>query len=229
MLRLNSVNSATRLSRWMLFVDGEGLAIRGREFLRSRGYEPKLGQFFEPDVFLWLFGAEPRRVFKPLHEVKLEDSAVRWHFYTAVQGALERVDQVRDSLLAFGFDPHVFHKDKGKKSKQVDITLARDFLGHAYKDNYDAAVLIAGDEDFVPLVKEVKALGKQVFVLFFASQGLSPELRRHADIFIDFETVFGQVWLDMKEHWQAPGPKPSRPPGPCPRCGALPSGGEDAQ
>ncbi|MFT3714057.1 MAG: NYN domain-containing protein [Archangium sp.] len=103
-----------------------------------------------------------------------------------------------------GFDAHVFKK-VAKKSKGVDITLARDLLSHAYRDNFDAAVLVAGDADFVPLVEEVKRLGKQVFVLFFATQGTGEELKRHADTFFDFEAKFREYWLN------APGVLPWSP------------------
>ena len=34
-----------------------------------------------------------------------------------------------------------------------------------FEDHYDVAVLIAGDGDYVPLVEEVKSLGKVVYVL----------------------------------------------------------------
>jgi len=47
-------------------------------------------------------------------------------------------------------------------------------LSHAFLNNYDVATLIAGDADYVPLVEEVKRLGKVVYVLFFVSNGLSP-------------------------------------------------------
>jgi hypothetical protein len=40
----------------------------------------------------------------------------------------------------------------------------------------------------------VKRLGKQVFVLFFATQGLGDELKRHADAFFDFESSFATAW-----------------------------------
>ena len=56
-------------------------------------------------------------------------------------------------------------------------------------------MLIAGDADFVPLVDEVKRMGKQVFVLFFsAAHGLGEELRRHSDDFLDFEEKFTSLW-----------------------------------
>ena len=147
----------------------------------------------------------PRRVFDPLHAAPLEEFAVRWHYYTALQGDDVKQDSVRDRLHTLGFDAHVFKKT-AKKSKGVDISLARDFLGHAYKDDFDAAVLIAGDADFVPLVEDVKRLGKQVFVLFFPSQGLGVELRRHSDAFFSFEAPFSNAWGNsgQAKPWPAP-------------------------
>lgn len=67
-------------------------------------------------------------------------------------------------------------------------------LSHAFLGNYDAAVLVAGDADYVPLVEEVKRLGKLVHVAFFGSQGLSPELRRSADQFCEIAGDFAAAW-----------------------------------
>ncbi|MFO0599229.1 MAG: NYN domain-containing protein [Myxococcaceae bacterium] len=196
-----SFNSArgqqgAHLARWMMFVDGEGLAIRGRELLHELSKEPDTGKLFEPDIFLWTGAAPvPRQLFQPLYDAPLEEFAIRWHYYTALQGDDVRRNSVRDRLQALGFDAHVFKKT-ARKSKGVDITLARDFLSHAYRDNFDAAVLVAGDADFVPLVEEVKRLGKQVFVLFFAAHGTGDELKRHADTFFDFEPKFRDYWVN---------------------------------
>lgn len=194
-----------QLARWMMFVDGEGFAMRGRELLHQRRIEPLPGALFEPDVFLWFSGCAPRTVFDPLHAAPIEQYALRWHYYSALQGDNEKVDSVRDRLLALGFDPRIFKKVAKKKSKGVDISLAKDFLGHAYRDDYDAAVLVAGDGDFVPLVEDVKRLGKQVFVMFFKGEGLglSEELRRSADGFFDFSSFFTQCWQNRpdKRDW----------------------------
>jgi len=46
--------------------------------------------------------------------------------------------------------------------KGDDIHLALDMLRDACKDKYDKVVLISGDGDFAPLVKYVKAEGKEV-------------------------------------------------------------------
>ena len=47
-------------------------------------------------------------------------------------------------------------------------------LSHAFRDNYEVAVLVAGDGDYVPVVQEVQRLGKIVFVWFFENEGLNP-------------------------------------------------------
>jgi len=81
--------------------------------------------------------------------------ASRANYYTATRGNGTDVE-VKEALWQIGFDPHVFSKQKTAKSKGVDITLTRDVLSHAFRGNYDIAVLYAGDKDYVPLVEEVK-------------------------------------------------------------------------
>lgn len=46
--------------------------------------------------------------------------------------------------------------------KGVDVAMAVDMLGMAYKDRYDAAVLLSADSDLVSAVQNVKDLGKHV-------------------------------------------------------------------
>ena len=62
-------------------------------------------------------------------------------------------------------------------------------------DNYDAAVLIAGDSDYVPLVEEVKRRGKVVYVGFFVGpkSGLSEELKLSSDGFFTTDVLLDQV------------------------------------
>ena len=53
-------------------------------------------------------------------------------------------------------------------------------LSHATRKNINIAVLIAGDEDYVPLVEAVKAEGVRILLWFF-DEGLSPVLKRSVD------------------------------------------------
>ncbi|MBI3635745.1 MAG: NYN domain-containing protein [Candidatus Rokubacteria bacterium] len=61
--------------------------------------------------------------------------------------------------------------------KRVDTRLVADLIHYAANDAYDAAVLVSGDDDFVPAVEAVGALGKQVWVATWSAEELSKTLR----------------------------------------------------
>lgn len=59
---------------------------------------------------------------------------------------------------------------KGKikyKMKGDDINLAIDMVSLAYENNYDTAIIVSGDGDFVPAVKKCQKLGKKVENAYF--------------------------------------------------------------
>ncbi len=51
--------------------------------------------------------------------------------------------------------------------KKVDIQIAIDIISLAYENAYDTAVLVSGDGDFIPVVKKVKELDKNVELWVF--------------------------------------------------------------
>jgi len=51
--------------------------------------------------------------------------------------------------------------------KGDDIHLASDMIKCAYEDNYDIAIIVSGDEDFIPAIKIVQSKGKRVINAFF--------------------------------------------------------------
>jgi hypothetical protein len=61
--------------------------------------------------------------------------------------------------------------------KRVDTRLVADLIHYAANGAYDAAVLVSGDDDFVPAVEAVNALGKQVWVATWSAEELSSDLR----------------------------------------------------
>ena len=52
------------------------------------------------------------------------------------------------------------------KQEGVDVLLAIDMITRAYENQYDIAVLVAGDDDFVDVVKAVKNTGKRVYGIY---------------------------------------------------------------
>jgi len=51
--------------------------------------------------------------------------------------------------------------------KKIDIKIAIDIISFIFENTYDTAVLISGDGDFVPVVKKIKELDKNVEVWVF--------------------------------------------------------------
>ncbi len=171
----------------MFFVDGENLVARYQSVL---GTEPPPSHVsLSRDEYVWseLLGKPP--MMAPVN-------ILRKYYYTSIQGDNPKRERIHDDLQKLGVEaPRVFPRSKSRGSKQVDISLSVDMLSHAHRQNYDIAVLIAGDEDYVPLVDAVKAEGHRVFLWFFEN-GLSPALRRTADHYFNL----GQFLLkDRKE------------------------------
>ncbi|MBI3447640.1 MAG: NYN domain-containing protein [Acidobacteria bacterium] len=182
----NAITSASLGHPWMMFVDGENFTIRAQEVASSTGRVLIPGQHYLKDTHFWFPGqglsGDRKLAFGRLN---LALRSFRSYFYTAVQGDDIKLDDVREALLALAFSPKVFRKPKGGRSKGVDVSLTTDVLAHAQQGSYQACVLVAGDGDYVPLIQEVRRLGRNVFVAFFKNNGLSPELRLEADDFLD--------------------------------------------
>jgi uncharacterized LabA/DUF88 family protein len=162
----------------MMFVDGENLAIRYGAVLAGR--QPQSHITYEPSVLVWSGHLQiPARIAE----------VVRVYFYTCVAQDEVRRQVIEEQLKSLGVHaPRVFSKVKGKRSKRVDVSLATDMLTHAHRDNYDLAILIAGDEDYVPLVQAVMSEGKRVAVWFF-KDGLSRALKIAADHYYDLDKI----------------------------------------
>lgn len=65
--------------------------------------------------------------------------------------------------------------------KAIDVRLATDMLTRAYKDHFDVAILVSGDNDFTDLVQAVKDQGKHVEAALFDPPTSSRQLREAAD------------------------------------------------
>ena len=180
----------------MMFVDGENFTLRGEAVLNGAGYSPTTGDFYQPKTFLWapVTTALGRPEFVRRCIYRLENIGRRAFYYTVAEGDRDQLDEQRDVIKCLHFMPRVFHKQKGRSSKRVDITMATEMLSNAHQGNFDAAILIAGDEDYVPLVEEIQHMGKIVIVGFFANQGLSQHLRRQADCFAPLDDYLINRW-----------------------------------
>ena len=58
----------------------------------------------------------------------------------------------------------------GYKQKGIDTQISIDMISKAYENHYDVALLLAGDNDFEPVVNAVKNdAGKNVYGIYFSS------------------------------------------------------------
>lgn len=101
--------------------------------------------FFE--MFVGKLSKRRRKVVPEEHSAQI--LAKYWHEYWTDQG----LPPVGDPTLIQGN----YWEQKG-----VDVKMAIDMMAKAHRNEYDVAVVVAGDGDFVELVKFVKEMGKHV-------------------------------------------------------------------
>ncbi|MBM3233864.1 NYN domain-containing protein [Candidatus Pacearchaeota archaeon] len=83
----------------------------------------------------------------------------------------------------------------GFEVKGDDIYLANDMLAGAYENLYDTAILVSGDEDFIPVVNTLKKLGKKVENLYFTSSS-SKNLRKTCTSYLNIRNILDKIKLE---------------------------------
>jgi len=76
--------------------------------------------------------------------------------------------------------------------KGDDVCLANDMLVGAYENLYDTAILVSGDEDFIPIINTLKRLKKKTENAFFMSTS-SKKLRKLCDNSINLITILNKI------------------------------------
>jgi hypothetical protein len=180
----------------MIFVDGENFTIRGQNAVQGQIALAE-GRFYKRNCFVWYPDWSAKGWLGRDPTTHPESLALRSYYYASAVGDDLALNDIARKLWNLGFSPQVFKRsaDQGK-SKGVDIALCKDMLSHAFQDHYDLAVLVAGDGDYVPLVEQVKRLGKLVHVWFFMKEGLNPSLELAADSFCDLTNSFIATWIE---------------------------------
>jgi uncharacterized LabA/DUF88 family protein len=85
--------------------------------------------------------------------------------YAAQQLFLEKLKQLKIVSVFLGRLEK--RPDGGKVEKGIDVKLAIDLFAGAVRGEFDEAILISNDADFVPAIQEVQALGKKVVNVSF--------------------------------------------------------------
>ena len=145
---------------------------------------------------------------------------VRMYYYNALVGKLEEPERFKDQDKFFKTVAAIPYTElrlgrlvytsawpnSPPFEKGVDVQLATDMITHAFKNNYDVAILVAGDNDYVGAIQAVKDNGKHVEVALFGQERTSRQLRDVADRVI---TLDGRL---MRGCWKGAPPQSSPPP-----------------
>ena len=167
--------------RVMIFIDGSNLYHSLKHFFKRTDIDiGKLGNKL----------LEKRRL-------------VRMYYYNAKVGLKEEPERYRDQQAFFASVNAIPYSElrlgrlvynnwpnSPPYEKGVDIQLATDMITHSFKDNYDIAVLVAGDNDYVGALQSVKDNGKHVEVALFGKERSSYRLRTVADRVITINARF---------------------------------------
>ena len=158
--------------RVMVFIDGSNL------------YHSLKNHFNRTDLDIGIFCRRllgRRRLIRIYYynaKVGLKEEPERYRkqqaFFTSVNSV--PYSELRLGRLVYTNWPSVPPYEKG-----TDVQLATDMITHGFKSNYDVAILVAGDNDFVGALQAVKDNGKHVEVALFGKEGTSRQLRAVAD------------------------------------------------
>lgn len=133
---------------------------------------------------------------------------IRIYYYNAKVGIKEEPERYRDQQKFFNSVETIPYLEMrlGRLvynnwpstppfEKGVDVQLATDMITHSFKNNYDTAILVAGDNDFVGALQAVKDNGKNVEVALFGNERTSLNLRTVADrVIIINRQLFRNCW-----------------------------------
>jgi len=172
---------ADRTERVMIFIDGSNLYHCLKNFFRRTDID--IGKLCNRLL-------DKRRL-------------VRIYYYNAKVGLKEEPQRYRDqqaffasvsaipySELRLGRLVYYNWPNTPPYEKGVDIQLATDMVTHSFKNNYDVAVLVASDTDYVGALQSVKDNGKHVEVALFGKERTSYQLRMVADKVVTINARF---------------------------------------
>ncbi|MFC1593193.1 NYN domain-containing protein [Candidatus Omnitrophota bacterium] len=172
--------------RLMIFIDGSNLYHSLKHFFNRTDID--MGKFCQKLL-------EKRRL-------------VRIYYYNARVGQREEPDRYRDQqkfFIGINAIPYcelrlgrlVYNNwpNSPPYEKGVDILLATDMITHSFKNNYNDAILVAGDNDYVGAIQAVKDNGKNVEVALFGKEQSSVQLRKVADKIIPINArLLNKCW-----------------------------------
>lgn len=92
----------------------------------------------------------------------------------------------------------LYHQEDGSTQRKANCDVDMAFYLMKEKDNYNRVLILSGDGDFLPVLKYLKASGKNVIILARGPR-TAREIRQFAGAeFKDFEYLKYQLGMDLK-------------------------------
>jgi len=171
----------------MIFIDGSNLYHSLKDYFRRTDIDiGKLGQKL----------LEKRRLIRIYYYNARVGRKEEPERYQHQQAFFNSVSAIPYCELRLGRLVYINWPNTPPFEKGVDILLTTDLLTHSFKNNYDVAILVAGDSDYVSALQAVKDNGKNVEVALFGKGQTSRPLREVADRVISMDGRF------MKGTWK---------------------------
>jgi len=155
--------------RISIFIDGSNL-YHGLKVIGIKRID------FDEFTKLLAEGRDIRRIFYYTAEMDRDFDEQR---FIKHQNFINKLSSISKFKVVFCTFKKITEKD-GKIRYEIkgdDVQLANDMLVGAYENFYDTAILVSGDEDFKPVVRTVRKLGKKIENIFFRG-GSSSRLRK---------------------------------------------------
>lgn len=144
-----------RIARIAVFVDGSFFLHASNRFANSHPIRQRLDLRGLED---YLVREAAKAVGAPRHLV-----AERHFFRGKALGSPAGGSSLDDALLLLGYTVHAFplygDPERGYAEKGVDVALAVEAVAGALERRFETLVLVAGDGDFVPLVRKLRSYG----------------------------------------------------------------------
>jgi len=161
-----------RTDRVMIFIDGSNMYHSLKNFFNRTDID--IGKFCDKLL-------EKRRLVRIYYynaRVGQREEPQRYHDQQKFFAGVTAIPycELRLGRLVYNNWPSSPPYEKG-----VDILLATDMITHSFKNNYDVAILVAGDNDFVGAIQAVKDNGKNLEVALFGKERTSMQLRKVTD------------------------------------------------
>ncbi len=146
------------LKRVMIFIDGSNLYHSLKRYWIKKSFQEIL-KVLEKEgniIEIFYYTAELNRSFN-------EEKYLKHHRF------LEKIKEIPNLKIRLCNLRRIVNKNGTIKFaiKGDDVYLANDMLKGAYENLYDTTILVSGDEDFIPIIKTIRGLGKKVINAYF--------------------------------------------------------------